>query len=68
MIQHISLIIKRIKDDWDNYKNAANINQERQEPKGFAEVPKDEAQNCCKSNCACKQIKKPKKIKDARKN
>ena len=63
MIQHISLIIKLIKDGWDNFKNAPNINQKRYNLKGFTEIPEDEVQNICKRSCACEKKKEYKQLK-----
>ena len=70
MIQGISLIIKIIRDVWNNFKNAPNINQERYDLKGAAEVSSDEVQNKCKRDCACEKKKEYKQLKgrDERKN
>jgi hypothetical protein len=70
MIQGISLIIKIIRDVWNNFKNAPNINQERYDLKGVAEVSSDEVQNKCKRDCACEKKKEYKQLKgrDERKN
>jgi len=70
MTQGISLIIKIIRDVWNNFKNAPNINQERYDLKGVAEVSSDEVQNKCKRDCACEKKKEYKQLKgrDERKN
>jgi len=52
MIQTFSLIIKAIKDGWNNHKSSKSINQERYDLKGYTEIPKDEIQNCCKFSCS----------------
>ena len=58
MIQHISLIIREIKNGWNNFKNAPSINQKRYNIESFTEIPKDEVQNKCKRSCACKKKKR----------
>tara|TARA_R110000822_G_scaffold212912_3_gene348285 strand:- start:1112 stop:1336 length:225 start_codon:yes stop_codon:yes gene_type:complete len=63
MIQHISLIIREIKNVWNNFKNAKNINQERYDLKGFTKIPKDEVQNTCKRSCACEKKKEYNQLK-----
>jgi len=63
MIQGISLIIKIIRDVWNNFKNAPNINQERYDLKGVAEVSSDEVQNKCKRDCACEKKKEYRNLK-----
>ena len=63
MIQHISLIIREIKNGWNNFKNAPNINQERYDLKGVAEVSSDEVQNKCKRDCACEKKREYKQLK-----
>lgn len=69
MIQHISLIIRTIKDVWNNFKDTPSINQERYDLKGFTEIPEDEVQNTCKRSCACKKKEQYLKSKeDARRN
>jgi len=62
MIQHISLIIREIKNGWNNFKNAKNINQERYDLEGFTKIPKDEVQNTCKRSCACEKKKEYKQL------
>lgn len=51
----ILLILKQIKHEWNNIKNAPSINQKRYDLEGFKKIPKDEVQNKCKRNCACKK-------------
>jgi|TARA_R110000796_G_scaffold145317_1_gene261967 hypothetical protein len=63
MIQHISLIIREIKNVWNNFKNDPNINQERYDLKCFTEIPEDEVQNTCKRSCACKKKEEYKQLK-----
>ncbi len=63
MTQGISLIIKIIRDVWNNFKNAPNINQERYDLKGVAEVSSDEVQNKCKRDCACEKKKEYRNLK-----
>lgn len=63
MVQSISLIIKIIRDGWNNFKNAPNINQERYDLKRFAEVSSDEVQNKCKRDCACEKKKEYRNLK-----
>lgn len=62
MIQTFSLIIKAIKDGWNNHKSSKSINQERYNLKGYTEIPENKIQNCCKSSCSDYQIKEPKKV------
>tara|TARA_B100000768_G_scaffold166672_1_gene170218 strand:+ start:5664 stop:5858 length:195 start_codon:yes stop_codon:yes gene_type:complete len=64
MMQHISLIIKAIKNAWNNHKSSKSINQERYDLKRSQKIPEDKVQNCCKLNCACKKKKKYLKKKD----
>ena len=63
MIQYISIIIREIKNVWNNFKNAKNVNQERYDLKGFKQIPKDEVQNTCKRSCACEKKKEYKQLK-----
>ena len=48
----ILLILKKITYAWYNIKSSPSINQKRYELKGFAKIPKDEIQNCCKRSCS----------------
>ena len=57
MIQTFSLIIKAIKDGWNNHKSYKSINQERYDLKGSTKILKDKVQNCSNSNCACEKKK-----------
>jgi len=51
MTSSLSVVIKAIKDAWNNIKSFASVNQEGPAIKRCSKVSKDKAQNC--SNCNC---------------
>lgn len=57
MIPGIAILIKTIKNAWNNIKGAPSINQKRYNIESFAKIPKNEVQNTCKRSCTCKKKK-----------
>jgi hypothetical protein len=57
MIPGIAILIKTIKNAWNNIKGAPSINQKRYNIESFTKIPENEVQNTCKRSCTCKKKK-----------
>jgi len=51
VISSLSVLIKAIKDAWNNIKSSSSLNQKRYDAKRCSKVSKSKAQNC--NDCSC---------------